>query len=182
MNRYDDASHAPDSTPRPSAAHAQHTTAAPPPAGPVGRRGGLGLPWLAIIGLALLGAPRVVLHDLHLIHEGTFVNLLLVVVPVIVWIVVTVAARVPHPFLTLLAIGAAYGVVLAVVHQVLWHVSFGGEPPALGGNLAGLPPAAQETIMRVFAAFSSLFTGVVIGAITGLIAWGIGSVTTRIRS
>ncbi|WP_326639701.1 hypothetical protein OG884_33965 [Streptosporangium sp. NBC_01755] len=36
---------------------------------------------IAIIGLALLAAPRVVLHDLDVIHEGTFVNALFVFVP-----------------------------------------------------------------------------------------------------
>jgi hypothetical protein len=139
-------------------------SASPPPS-VVTMRFGLPLPVLA--GLALLAVPRAVLHDLKIIHEGTAVNLLLVAVPLLVWIVVVVTARVPAPFLTLLAVGAIYGVGLAIVHQVFWNVD--GH---LGGNLTGrLSPAAEAVIIRMFAAVSSLFTGLLTGAVTGLIAW-----------
>lgn len=140
----------------------------------VPRRPALGLPVIAVIGLALLAAPRIVLHDLGVIHEGTFVNLLFVIVPPIVWIVVVLRERVPNPFLTLLVTGLFYGVLLAVGHQVLWDTAFGDDPPALGGNLSGLDPAAQSVILRLFAAIGSVFTGVIVGAITGLVAWGLG--------
>ncbi|MER5649249.1 hypothetical protein [Streptosporangium sp. NPDC002524] len=140
----------------------------------VPRRPVLGLPVIAVIGLALLAAPRIVLHDLGVIHEGTFVNLLFVIVPPVVWIVVVLRRRVPNPFLTLLVTGLFYGVLLAVGHQVLWDTALGDDPPALGGNLGGLDPAAQSVILRLFAAISSVFTGVIVGAITGLVAWGLG--------
>ena len=136
------------------------------------RRRSLGLPLVALFGLALLGLPRVVLHDLDLVHERTFVNLLLVVVPPVVWIAVVLAKRVPSPFLTLLVVGLCYGVLLALTHQLLWNVAF-DEPPTLGGNLTDLAPGAQTVIIRVFAAISSLFTGVIVGVVTGLIAWGL---------
>src|SRR5690625_7970466 len=48
----------------------------------------LGLPLWTLAILALLGVPRVVLHDLGVIHEGTAPNLLLVVAPPLVWIAV----------------------------------------------------------------------------------------------
>lgn len=128
----------------------------------------------AVIGLALLAAPRVVLHDLDLIHEGTFVNALFVFVPPIIWIAVVLWKRVPNPFVTLLVTGLCYGILLAVGHQVLWDSAFGGAPPSLGGNLSGLDPAAQSVILRLFAVISSVFTGVIVGAITGLVAWGLG--------
>ncbi|MEU4539127.1 hypothetical protein AB0G15_30165 [Streptosporangium sp. NPDC023825] len=136
----------------------------------------LGLPVLAVIGLALLAAPRVVLHDLDVIHEGTFVNALFVFVPPVVWIAVALWKRVPNPFLTLLVVGLFHGVILAAGHQLLWNSAFGGDPPALGGNLSDLDAATQSAILRLFAAISSVFTGVIVGAITGLVAWGLGRV------
>ncbi|GAA0504629.1 hypothetical protein Ade02nite_70430 [Paractinoplanes deccanensis] len=133
---------------------------------------GLGLPWIALAGLALLAVPRVVLHDLDVVQEGDAVNLLLVFVPLVIWIVVAVLAKVPRPFLTLLVVGAIYGVFLALVHQLLWDRSVGAGA-ALGGNLEGrLPPGAEEFVIRTFAVVSSLFTGLLAGAVTGLVAWG----------
>ncbi|WP_232820334.1 hypothetical protein [Brachybacterium sp. YJGR34] len=139
------------------------------------------LPVLALLGLALLGAPRVVLHDLGLLHEGTAVNLLLVVVPPVVWIGVVLWRRVPRPFLTVLGVGALYGVVLALTHQLLWTTAFAGTPPRLGGNLADLDPALQAVVMRSVAVLSSLVTGTVLGALTGAIAAGIAAVLRRRR-
>lgn len=133
----------------------------------------LGLPLAAIIGLALLAVPRVVLHDLGLITEGTLVNALLVFVPPVVWVAVAVLRRVPRAFVTLVVVGLMYGVFLALGHQLLWDVSFGESPPQLGGNLSDLDPAAQNVILRAFAAGSSLVTGTVVGAVAGAIAAGL---------
>lgn len=130
----------------------------------------LGLPLIAILGLALLGVPRVIGHDLGVLEPGSLLNLLLVFVPVIVWITVALAARVPRPFLTLLAIGACYGVLLALGHQVLWGSAFPTGGPSLGGNLTELGPTLQAIVFRGAALISSLFTGVVIGVLSGLVA------------
>jgi hypothetical protein len=125
-----------------------------------------------MVGLASLAAPRVVLHDLGVITEGSFVNALLVFGPPVIWILVAVCARVPKPFLTVLAIGAIYGVFLAVGHQVFWTTVWADDPPQLGGNLAGqFSPPVESVILRTFAVFSSLFTGALVGAISGLVAW-----------
>lgn len=131
------------------------------------------LPVLALVGLALLGVPRVVLHDLDLIHEGTGINAAFVAVPPLVWIGIVLWRRPPRPFLTLLAVGAIHGVLLAATHQLLWNIAFAGTPPQLGGNLADLTPAAQAVITRSFAVASSLVTGTVLGAVTGLVAWAL---------
>ncbi|GGM51032.1 hypothetical protein GCM10011608_39910 [Micromonospora sonchi] len=144
---------------------------------PTSRRPALGLPLLALFGLALLGLPRVVLHDLGLVHGRTFVNLLLVVLPPVVWVLVVLAKRVPNPFLTLLVVGLLYGVLLTLTHQLLWGFAF-DEPPTLGGNLSDLAPGAQTIIIRVFAAISSLFTGVIVGVVAGVVAWGLSRVRT----
>lgn len=154
--------------------HAQH-----PPSTP--RRSALGLPVIALIGLALLAAPRVILHDLGVLTEGTALNAVFVFVPLLIWIAVVLWKRVPNPFLTLLVVGAFYGVILLLGHQLLWDVAFAGNTPRLGGNLADLDPLLQSAIFRFFAGISSLFTGVIIGAITGLIAWGLGALTGRTR-
>jgi hypothetical protein len=144
-------------------------------------RAALGLPVLALVGLALLAAPRVVLHDLGVIQEGTFRNALFVVVPPVVWIAVVVLRRVPNPFLTLLVIGAIYGVLLALGHQLLWDVSFPEGTPRLGGNLGDVPAATGAVVVRSFAAVGSVFTGVLVGAVSGLVAWGISKVVASRR-
>ena len=144
-----------------------------------GRHTGLGLPFLAVVGLALIAAPRVVLHDLGVIQEGTFVNSLFVFVPPLVWIAVVLWRRVPNPFLTLLVVGAVYGVLLMLGHQILWTTAWDGAPPSLGGNLGGLSPTAQEVIVRGFAAVSSLITGTLVGAVCGLVAWAIDKLLRR---
>lgn len=128
----------------------------------------LGLSFPVIIALALLAVPRVVLHDLGLIHSGTWVNSLFVFVPLLVWLAVVIAARVPRPFLTLLVVGACFGVFLAIVHQVLWGAAFPDGPPSLGGSLSQIDPVLQAVFFRGAAAISSLFTGTIIGVLTGV--------------
>src|SRR5699024_4018238 len=123
----------------------------------------LGLPLWTLAILALLGVPRVVLHDLGVIHEGTAPNLLLVVAPPLVWIAVVLAARVRRPFLTLLVTGALYGVLLGLAHQLLWGTAFPGGAPAL--------------LVPVAAARCSVRTGVVVGALAGLLAEAVRAVT-----
>jgi hypothetical protein len=139
----------------------------------------LGLRLTTIVGLALLGAPRVVLHDLGIVTEGMVGNLLLVVVPLLVWIGVVLAAHVPNPFVTLTVIGLCYGVLLAVIHQILWAHAFPGAPPQLGGNLSQLAPAAQTLLLRGAAVISSLFTGTIIGAVCGVVGWALAALTGR---
>ncbi|ONK14406.1 hypothetical protein [Streptomyces sp. MP131-18] len=152
-----------------------------PPRRPAAGRGrALGLPPVAVIGLALIAAPRVVLHDLDIIEEGTPVNALLVFGPPVIWVAVAWWRRVANPFLTLLAVGLAYGMLLALGHQLFWERSFGDDPPALGGNLSDLDPTAQTVILRVFAVSSSLFTGVLVGAVSGLVARGLAQLTASV--
>lgn len=131
-----------------------------------GVRRALGFGGPALVGLAALAAPRVVLHDLDVIQEGTLVNSLFVFVPPVCWIAAVLWRRPPRPFLTVLAVGALYGVFLAAGHQLLWPYAFDAQP-ALGGNLADLDPAAQEVLMRTAAVLSSLVTGVLTGAVVG---------------
>lgn len=123
-----------------------------------------------LVGLAALAAPRVALHDLGVISEGSFVNGLLVFLPPLAWIAAVLWKRPPHPFLTVLLIGAIYGVFLAIGHQLLWDSAFGDDAPGLGGNLADLDPGAQGAILRGASVLSSLTTGTLVGVITGAAA------------
>src|SRR5918993_6133558 len=89
----------------------------------------LGLSAPVVILLAALAAIRVPLHDLGIVSEGSVVAGLLVFVPLVIWLIVVLRRRVPNPSLALVVVGFAYGVMLAVVHQLLWGVAYGGSPP-----------------------------------------------------
>jgi len=130
----------------------------------------LGFSWPVLAGLAALAAPRVILHDLGAVQEGTFVNALLVFVPPLCWIAAVLFRRPPRPFLTVVVIGALYGVFLMAGHQLMWDTAFGGSTPRLGDRLAALGPGSQELLLRTAAALSSLVTGVVVGVVTGAVA------------
>lgn len=134
----------------------------------------LGLPVATLVGLAALGVPRVILHDLHVIGEGDPVTWLLAFLPVAVWIGVAVVKRVPKPFLTVLAIGVIFGAMLVITHQLLWDSAFRGNLPAIGGPDGTLVP-------RIAAIPSGLFAGAIMGAIGGLIAWGLQAITSAAR-
>jgi hypothetical protein len=143
----------------------------------------LGLSVPVIILLAALAAIRVVPHDLGIVSEDSVVAWLLVFVPLAIWLTVVLQQRVPNPFLTLVVIGAAYGVMLAVGHQLLWGAVWYGSPPNLGGNLKGvLAPGLESAVFRISAFFSSLMTGTLVGAAVGVVAWAIERVRRRRRS
>lgn len=134
--------------------------------------GGGKLPVLGIAGLAALGVPRVIAHDLRLV--GPVGNALLMFVPIAVWLGYVLWRRVPNPFGTLLRIGIAYGLMLAVAHQLLWEHAYAGNPPALGGNLAEvLSGTAEAALMRGFAFASSVVTGAAVGAALGAVGRGL---------
>lgn len=137
--------------------------------------------WAIVLGLALLAAPRAVLHDLGLVEERTLVNLALVVAPVAVWLTL-ILARGWAPLATGLRLGIGYAVVLVVAHQALWSQAIDGDPPRLGDRLADVPVAAQEVVFRVAAAFSSVVTGVAVGLLVGLCAHAVSALTRRRRT
>lgn len=134
----------------------------------------LGLPVSVIILLAAIAAIRVPLHDLGIVPQGSVVAWLLVFVPLAICLIVVLRQQVPNPFLALTAVGVAYGVMLAVIHQLLWTAAYDGSAPSLGGDLEGvLAPGLEAVVFRTSAFFSSLVTGTVLGAVVGAIAWAI---------
>lgn len=143
----------------------------------------LGLSLPAMGALALLAVPRAVLHDLGEIEQGSLVNFLLAVSPPVVWVVVVLARRVADPLRTLLAVGAIFGVMLAITHQLLWSQAWGDDPPALGDQLEGVLPEAVEAIaMRVFAVGSSIMTGILMGVLSGVVAAILNRGAFRVRN
>ncbi|MET7832076.1 hypothetical protein ABZS44_04545 [Micromonospora sediminicola] len=134
-------------------------------------RRALGFSWPALVGLAALAAPRVALHDLDVVPEGTVVAALLAVGPPLVWVAVVLWRRPPRPFLTLVVVGALYGVFLAVGHQVFWDPSLGMDAP----GLAGVDPGMREAVLRGAAVMSSLATGTLVGVVTG----GVSALSSR---
>jgi len=149
----------------------------PPPHGQLHER--LGLPAWLIVTLGLVAVPRAVLHDLGVVTPASPVNLLLVFAPPLVWIAVAVRTA-GNPFLGLLAVGGTYGVCLAAVHNIFWSRVWAGDPPRLGGNLAGRFTAGQEDLlMRGATTLSSLFTGIAVGTICGAIAWALTQLLRR---
>ena len=122
----------------------------------------------AVIALAALAVPRVILHDLGSGVEAPL-QAVLTLGPPLVWVLVSVRARVPSPVLTLVVVGTLYGCALAVTHNLMWDTAFADNDPALGGALAGeLDEDAEEALLRAAAAVSSLFTGMVRGETTAL--------------
>ena len=130
----------------------------------------LGFSWPVLVALAALAAPRIVLHDLGVIEEGSVVNGLFVFIPPACWIAAVLWKRPPRPFATVVVIGAIYGVFLAIGHQLLWDAAFGGNTPTLGGNLAGIDPGTQEVAVRVASVLSSLVTGTLVGVVAAAVA------------
>ncbi len=127
-----------------------------------------GIPMYMLFILALLGVPRVLAHDLKWLESGDVVNMLLVFIPPIVWLCIVLWKGRQDVFKSLLFIGIFYGVLLGIIHQILWATAF-DSPPVLGGNLSDLSPAAVSILARTFGFTSSLATGAVIGAVLGFI-------------
>lgn len=132
--------------------------------------GARGFTWPVLIALAALATPRVVLHDLHLVEEGSFTNGLLVFVPPACWVAAVVWRRPARPFATAVTVGAIYGVFLAVIHQLLWDAALpaGIDLPAV-------------VVARTAAVFSSLAVGTLIGVVVGAVAAGLCRLTAADR-
>ena len=131
----------------------------------------LGLSSPASTLLAALTAIRVPLHDLGIVPDGSVVAGLLIFVPLTVWLLVVLLRRVPNPFPALTVVGVAYGVMLAIIHQMLWGAAYHGNPPTLSGNLEGVLAPGPEAVVFRTSAFFSIMTGTFVGAVVGGVAW-----------
>ena len=141
----------------------------------------LGLPLWAVLGLASLAVPRVILHDFE-VSVGPLLQAFLAIGPPVIWVVVAVRARVPSPVITLVTVGSLYGIALAIVHNLMWDTVFANGSPQLGGALAGeLPDGAGDVFLRTAMTLSSVFTGMILGLIAGVVATGIRQLGDRRR-
>lgn len=135
-----------------------------------------------MIGLASLGLVRVLFHDLHLFEEFSLVSGGLSLVVALIWTIVVIQKRVTRPFTTLLMIGGIYGLLLALMHQLFWDSFWGNHLPSLDGNLSGIVSVQfEEIVLRTFAFLSSILTGLVVGAVLGLITVVIKSLYPKAR-
>ncbi len=132
----------------------------------VSKRRPLGLSVLSLIGLAALGLPRVILHDLHIIDEAHPASWILSLGPVAVWVAVAVVKKVPNPFLTVLTIGLIFAVMLTITHQLLWSSLFND-------------PETADSIPRLAQLPGALFAGLLLGGVGGLVAWAIRAMLNR---
>jgi len=74
-----------------------------------------------------------------------------------------------------------YGMVLAAVHNLAWATVWAGDPPRLGGSLAGAwSPVTEEILLRGATVLGSLGTGLVVGAVTGALAWCVRALGQRL--
>ncbi len=139
---------------------------------------GLGLSGAALAALAVLGVPRVVLHDLEL--GGGAANALPALLVPVVWVAVVVRRAVPRPFAALVVVGLLYGAMLAVTHQILWAEAYDGDPPRLGDRLAEAPDWVHSVVTRAGAVLSSVGVGLSVGAVSGAVAAGIRRSRSRL--
>lgn len=162
---------------RPYGRAMDHST--PEPAHPsyaTSRQGrSLGLPLWAIVGLALISVPRIFAHDLGL--DSGPIPAVLTIGPIVIWIAAVLWARVPSPVVTLLVVGAVYGIALGIVHNLLWDEVFGDDPPGLGNLDADL----SEVPLRIATAVSSFFTGVMVGLLSGVVATLVRNLSRKAR-
>ena len=127
---------------------------------------------IAIALLAALTLPRVVAHDLRLIEIDSPAYTVLAVAPLLIWLLVAILRKTQRPFFDFLVLGLVYGLFLGLTHQILWDASWAGNPPHMGGNLAGkFNPLVESLILRAFALGSSIVTGLVFGAAFGIVAF-----------
>lgn len=138
-----------------------------------------GIYFWELLLLSLLGVPRIILHDTSIIEEGTFINALFVFLPAVVWIGYLILRRATRPFMAMMILCLIYGVFLAVTHQIMWAEMF-PEGIALGGNLSHLN-GWSLLIPRIFAFFSSLATGAVLGVILGSVTWIIRQILNKMK-
>jgi hypothetical protein len=133
-----------------------------------------------VLLLALLGAPRVIAHDLGLVEPNGAANQFLVFAPAIMWIAYVVWKKAKKPFIVLFSIGLCYGFYVGVIHQLfLGHVF--GDSLQLGGNLRHLSSTAAELIARPFAFISSVATGAGVGLIVGVIGAAVNRIELFLR-
>lgn len=113
----------------------------------------------SVVVLSLLTVPRLVLHDLDVMEDNSLLSGILGTLPYVLWVVVPIARRYRRLFLPVLAAGLLSGVWLLIGHFLLWNIHWAGHPN---------PPSKASVLIP------SIFVGLGMGAIVGLVTLGIG--------
>lgn len=122
------------------------------------------IPFVILVPLALLGIPRVVVHDLHLVDINSLLYTFLAFLPFLVWSLYAFVFNMADPFRNLFILGLLFGIFLAITHMLTWDASWGGNQPHIGGNLAGkFDPATESLMLKTATVLSSVFTGLFAG-------------------
>lgn len=139
-------------------------------------------PYWLMFALAAVAVPRAVVHDLRLISFDSILYTALAIIPWLTWLVVALFWKTKKPLRDFIIVGLAYGLLLALTHQLLWDVSWGSNPPELHGNLENkFDPAVEAILLRTAAFISSIVTGLVAGLAFGLVATGSAKIRQRLR-
>lgn len=118
--------------------------------------------------LACLSMPRVVFHDLKLMPFDSTFYLFAAIAPLLVYLAIAIFRDNKRPIYDFFVLGVFYGVLLALIHLLLWDVAGSGHSLALGDKLANtLDPATEALAFKVAVAHSSVLTGIGIGLILG---------------
>lgn len=133
------------------------------------RRTGQG--WGLVTFLAALGLIRPLLSIAGAYDEGLRPWGPVVVTGLVaaLWVGIVVVTRVPNPLLTLIAAGVSYGLLAILLQQILWHLFLGGAPEEAPSSV---PVLALSWV-------SIVVTNAIWGAFLGLVALGLGRLTSR---
>lgn len=121
--------------------------------------------------LAILGLPRVVVHDLHLFDLESIPYKILAIVPFVTWGLYALFGKSKRPIYDFMLLGLIFGLMLAVTHQLTWDASWGSNPPQLHGNLEDtFDPMIESVLLRSAAFISSILSGMMFGGVCALVA------------
>lgn len=136
------------------------------------------LPLYVIFILAALALPRVIIHDLHLADLSSAPYKALATVPYLIWFLVAILHKSNTPLKDFLMMGAMFGALLALIHQVLWESAL--KTADINMSIT-LDPSVEQIVLRTAAIISSLLTGLVIGGFFGCIAWAANAIRRRLK-
>jgi hypothetical protein len=128
--------------------------------------------WELIVPLAFLALARPLLSiagAYETLGGGALGPLLVTALLAVVWVATVVLTRAPKPLVTLLLVGALYGLLAIALQQLLWNLSPGGVPEE----------APSSTPVLVVSWASILATNAIWGALLGLVAAGIRRLVER---